>query len=1066
MSNNFIPTIERAIAKLRQLVKLEVQRNWRDVPAREIKDLNLVNLEKYQLLEANEKGYLVFPQGKQVKWLVQKIIIPPSLSGYPLAGLSLRLVLTWWAADAKIFLNGELVQAGDLFDSSARILITDCAQSGQEYLVAIRLVSPGHDLGALMRSHVIYERVNQIDPGLVADELTVLSKYLVQFEPDKLNQVATELERFNWDNLQDADKFDSHLADLRTRLLPLAQNIQQRCFNLLGHAHLDMAWLWTTDETYEVGERTFRSVLNLQQNFPYLTFAHTTPALYEWIEKHRPNLFAAIQKAVSQGKWEIIGGMWVEPEVNLVNGESLIRQLLYGQRYIKDKFGYITKVAWLPDSFGFTWQLPQIFEQSGIEYFVTGKLHWNDTNRFPLGCFWWESPDGTQLLTVMSPPNVTGVMDTNPLTMAEYGIDWETNTGLQEIFWLPGVGDHGGGPTKDMLEVAAKWQNSPFFPEIKFTTATEYLSKIAPHSQLAKFPVWKDELYLELHRGCYTVHAEQKKFNRYCEGLLYQAELWSTIASLLDRDWFAGQPVLPIVYNTMNDTLHDWQDYLEQAWKKVLFNQFHDILPGTSIREVFESANQDWQTAIAIGENILQTALAAIAHWINLPSPPNPQAKPIVVFNSLNWKRTQIVKLPFSAECRVFDEQGTELPTQLTADKQLIFLARDIPSVGYRLFWLDTQSKVTDTELEISVIKETEYRLENQYLKVMVNSHTGDLDSIYDKIDRREILNGAGNQLQAFVDQGQYWDAWNIAPEYEQHPLPPTQLKSIQWLERGELQQCLRVVRTLGKSTFTQDYILELHSPSLKIANTVDWQETHVLVKAAFPFNLTSDFTTCEIPYGAIAHPTQPQTELERAKWEVSLLKWVDISDRSGEYGVSLLNDSKYGCDYSCHQLRLTLLRSPVWPDPQADRGIHKFTYAIYPHQHNWQTARTVHQSYELNIPLSVVTLDDAQPDNYEPPKLASTTEFLNLTADNLILSALKPAQDNDVILRCYECHGTEANLSAQGFLNWKLTAITNCLETETSSLIESQTEIHRGIKPWKIATFKLQPQIKYSHVC
>ncbi|MEO0012420.1 MAG: hypothetical protein RLZZ535_809, partial [Cyanobacteriota bacterium] len=802
MLENPAATIQKAIAELRQLVQLKVQHSWRDlgnVDKNFNSNFNLadVNLIKYSIAPLNDKGYLVFPSGKEVQWLAQQIIIPQTLQGYPIEGMSLRLVLTWWAADAQIFINGELVQQGDLFDSSARVLITDYAQPGQEYVLTIRLVSPSHDIGALMRSHLIYEQVNipqNIDPGFVADEITVLSKYLSQFNPADLDILATALDGFNWDNLEQADKFTEDLAQLRSRLLPLAQDIKQRRFNLLGHAHLDMAWLWTTDETYEVAERTFKSVLELQQDFPSLTFGHTSPALYEWIEHNRPELFESIQNAVKSNRWEILGGMWVEPETNLVCGESLIRQLIYGQQYYKEKFGKIAKVAWLPDSFGFTWQLPQIMQQCGIEYFVTGKLHWNDTTKFPHGFFWWESPDGTQLLTLMSPPNVTGVMDTNPITMTNYGVDWEVQTGLQEIFWLPGVGDHGGGPTRDMLEVAAKWQNSPFFPQIEFATATDYLRRISGVSEIKgngaqsrlsrlvwgqdakedkkqgnaegvegieedkgitqhQFPIWQDELYLELHRGCYTVHADQKRYNRRCERLLYEAELWSTFATLLCGDRFDIQPLFSNVKNIIEKEgfcQADPQQLIEIAWKKVLFNQFHDILPGTSIAEVFTEANQDWKTAIAIGESLLQHALSTIASSIKLPQPPEAEAVPIVVFNSLNWKRSQVVTLedPRFNHDNLFwlwDHQGKKIYAHSDRVGKLSFLAQDIPGVGYSLYWL-CQSSGTRSRDEFKA----DYLLENNYLKVIVNPQTGDLDSIFDKRNKREILRSPGNKLQAF----------------------------------------------------------------------------------------------------------------------------------------------------------------------------------------------------------------------------------------------------------------------------------------------------------------------------
>ena len=1069
-----ITQIENAIEKLRQLVTVDVKYNWYDFAKinkngrqgdkgdretrenlKQLQDLNGINYKEYQPALVNEKGYIVFPSGREVKWLIQKITIPENLQGYCVSGLSLRLVLTWWAEDAKIYINGELVQQGDLFDSSARILITDSAITGNEYIVAIRLVSPGHDIGALMKSYLIYEKINKINPGLVADELTVLLKYTSQFEPSNLEIIAKEINQLNWHNITNGDKFESDLATLRSKLLPLAQNIKQRCFNLLGHAHLDMAWLWTTAETYEVAECTFESVISLQQNFPHLTFGHTSPALYQWIEQHRPELFKSIQNAVRLGKWEILGGMWIEPEVNLINGESLIRQLLYGQEYFKAKFGEITTVAWLPDSFGFTWQLPQILKQCGIEYFVTGKLHWNDTTKFPYGCFWWESPDGTQLLTVMSPPNVTGVMDTNPITMTDYGVDWETQTGLQEIFWLPGVGDHGGGPTRDMLEVADKWRNSPFFPDVKFTTATEYLNKISRSGNNIPFPVWKDELYLELHRGCYTTHGDQKRFNRYCEGLLYEAELFATLANLICEDGFVGQPLSPTMNNTIDKK--NCQQQIEVAWKKVLFNQFHDILPGTSIKEVFTEANEEWEAAINIGENILEGALNEIASQIKIPSPPHPQAKPLIVFNSLNWMRSQVISISVSDSQNydfvIYNLDGKEVRSQLIEDNKLIFWAEDIPSVGYRLFWL-YQKEITKKKEQALVITEAKkYRLENERLKVIINSHTGDIDSIYDKENHQEILRQPGNKLQAFEDKGQYWDAWNIDPEYEKYPLPDAELKSITWINNGEVEQRIRVIKKLNKSEFIQDYILEKYSPVLKISNTVDWQETHVVVKTVFPLNLASDRVTYEIPCGAIERSTKPQTPAERAKWEVSALKWIDLTDNQQNYGVSILNDCKYGYDSKSNELRVTLLRSSVWPNPDADRGKHHFNYAIYPHLQDWRSAKTVHKSYEFNLTLKTVFLDEFTVKNDNLPPISS---LINLSAENLILMALKPGDNQNLILRAYECHGATACLEVKSDFNLTINGITNCLEQETATnKINLNRQPSYLINPWKIITVK-----------
>ncbi|MBP0018111.1 MAG: alpha-mannosidase [Cyanobacteria bacterium SBLK] len=1047
------------IERLRQCVKIDVRSHWlvfAEDFAIEIDDSGT----RYccdrdpalgRKMTPNEKGYLVWEAGRKVRWLLQEIAVPRDLNGYQLHDLALRLCLTWWSEDTQIFVYRQFVQAGDLFDSSARILLSDSVVPGQIFKIAIRLVSPGHDIGALMRSYCLYESDYQaIDPGFVADELAVLHKYLTHFEPDKLEIFDRELANIDWAVIGDRDRFHHSLCALRNNLQPLAKKLKDRCIKMMGHAHLDMAWLWEQQETYQVANRTFTSVLNLQKDFPELTFCHTSPVLYEWIEKHHPEVFAEILEAVRAESWEPLGGMWVEPEVNLPSGESLVRQLLYGQRYTCKKFGQIAKVAWLTDSFGFCWQLPQILKQAGIEYFVTQKLRWNDSTEFPYSVFWWQAPDGTKLLTLMSPPNITGVMDTNPITIANFSVDWEKQTGIQNIFWLPGVGDHGGGPTRDMLEIEKRWEGSLFFPKIEFTTAKQYLDSL--RDSRIDFPTWNDELYLELHRGCYTTHADQKQFNRRCEGLLYEAELFATLAKIIDN----------FDYPKME---------IEDAWKKVLFNQFHDILPGSSIPEVFVTANQEWQEAIATGEKILSHALDAIAACIALPNPPFPDAQPILVFNSLNWTRSQVVSLSVSsANWEIYDLEGKPLKSQFVTrtdiignvstegTKTLLFFADNIPSIGYRLFWL----KETESSKELIPPNppfqgrdrrgegdRQEYVLENRILRVEVNPETGELDRIFDKLNQREVLRGKGNQLQAFKEERQYWDAWNIDPNYQKNPLPSAKLEAIEWLDIGEVRWRLRVVRKIQNSTFSQDYILDLDSLDLRIETHADWQETHVLIKAAFPLNVEADCTTYEIPCGAISRTTQPKTPTEKAKWEVPALKWANLGNDA--YGVSLLNDCKYGYDSGPNCLRLTLLKSPVWPDPQADRGEHYFTYCLYPHGHSWQVAETVRKGYELNQPLIVREYPHYQGQN--KAILSPENSLLNWSAKNLILMALKPSEDdlNTYILRCYECHGEEAELDITGELNLAIASATNLLE-----MPEGDREL-TSFSPWQIKTLQLR---------
>ncbi|HLP88373.1 MAG TPA: alpha-mannosidase [Nostocaceae cyanobacterium] len=1017
ISSSNTNSIITAIDRLRSCCQVNTKSNWMSLLGdREMTEVLTSNLLNWQPVQLNDKANIPWSAGQEVLWLKQKFIIPENLHGYLLTELSLRLSLLWWADAVDVYVNGKLVLSGDLFDCSPRVLLTGDAKPGEEFSIVLRLVSPGHCEGALVRSLLIFESpdYNKLDPGFVADELAIVQEYLEQYQPEDLPKLTTAVEKAF--NHPDWEQLLSSLHETLS-LTPIPQKFK---INLLGHAHLDLAWLWPVAETWTAAQNTFESVLKLQVDFPELVFCHSTPALYAWIEEHRPDLFAEIQNRVKSGKWEIFGGFWVEPDLNLPAGESLVRQLLYGQKYFQAKFGKISPIVWVPDTFGFCATLPQFLVNAGIEYFVTQKLRWNDTTKFNYGWFWWRSLDGSQILSYMSAPIGEGI---DPVRMFKYACEWEQQTDLQTSLWLPGVGDHGGGPTRDMLETARKWQHSPVFPQIEFTTAEKYLQDIKTPNQ--NLPVWEDELYLEFHRGCYTTHADQKQYNRFSERLLYQAELFATLASVFCKVTYPKTEI-------------------ETAWKQVLFNQFHDILPGSSITQVYEDALPEWKKVQEVSNKILQNSLEAIASHIKLPQPPQPQSIPVIIFNSLNWERCEVVTLTppnNSPNWELYNIDGEKIPTQPTPQNTLKFLASPIPSIGYQIFWLSPTSQTPP-----ALPTPENWIIENEHLRVEVNPQTGDLTSIFDKTQQQEILAGPGNQLQAFTDKGQYWDAWNIDPNYQQHPLPPAELKSIQWLNYGIVEKSVRVVRQIGTSEFCQDYILQTNCPILKIHNTINWQESQVLVKTAFPLQLSAEIASYEIPCGVIRRPTNPQTPAEQAKWEVPALNWADLTAATpqGFYGVSLLNNCKYGYDAKPNQIRLTLLRSPNWPDPNADRGIHEFTYAVYPHTDTWETAQTVKRGYELNTPLQVIISPPANSESI------TAKSFLNFSAENLICMALKPAEDNPekIILRFYECHGKNAELSLQSDFDLTLGNAVDLLERP-----HPQTPT---IPPWKIASFEV----------
>ena len=1045
------------IQELHGYSRQDVQPGWRGQYETEAGGLDraMTQGHRWEPKLLNERQHIAWPCDRTL-WLYQRFTVPEHLNGYALVGLTLRLDIAWWAEDAQLYVDGALVQSGDLFDFFTRLCLSESVIPGQSFEVVLRLESPKHDAGALVRSQLVYEALNHPvspEPGFVADELSVLQYYLKTLKPEELDTVDALITQ-EWQT--SCGDLHQRLASLRQSLYPYGDWIKQRQLHCVGHAHLDLAWLWPVADTWQAAERTFQSVLSLQQDFPELTYTHSSPALFAWLEHHRPELFGQIQQQVKAGKWSIDAGLWVEPELNIASGEAIARQILYGQRYCKEKFGHHSVIAWLPDTFGFCSQLPQLLKLGGVKVFATQKLRWNDTTQFPHELFCWQAPDGSEILGWTLPPIGT---DFDPVKIADYAAQWEEKTAISHICWLPGVGDHGGGPTRDMLLKARRWQESPFFPQVKFSTPQEFLSAVLesenPQTSVAarpfdhvlsdnqvvnSLPRWTDELYLELHRGCYTAHSDQKQQNRRGEDLLYQAEVWSTVAQLVIRQSYPYEA-------------------LETAWKTLLFNQFHDILPGSSIPEVFEDANRDWAMVQKLGQAALTAALDSLVGYVAANV-----AQPIVVFNSQSWARTEIVNVEIPAGQWQVVDVATQQPVETVLDKRvspfentqakqiLSFVAEDVPAVGYRVYGLkESPESVSD-----SSVKDDSFVLENEHLRATICADTGEITSCIHRATEQEIFSSAANQLQCFEDSGQYWDAWNIAPDYADNPCHPASLVSIEWLSRHAVCQRLRVTRRLNKSIVVQDYCLEAGSPVLKVETWVDWHETQVVLKVNFPITVEAAYATYEVPFGAIERPTQPMTDHEKAKWEVPALRWADLSDAT--YGLSILTDCKHGFDAQPGQLRLTLLKAPLWPDPRCDRGHHHFTYAIYPHPGNWQAAKTPHCAQALNIPLLAVSPQaPAQVSKSEalPQEMPASHSFLTLESENCILAALKPSEtsDQDFVARYYDAYGVVSDIPTP--------PITNALGlTVTSSLnLLEEPLVSCPARPYQIHTVGLTLQ-------
>jgi alpha-mannosidase len=991
--------LSSVISKLRSIAAVDILPSWKQKVGETWKP---VSIDEHHLFRWARGGEAVHLQNI---WQVPDSLGEEQLS---LAGTTQRLQLTWWASTAEVFINGIKVQEGDLFDAKCRLLLGGNIQPGRTFTLELKLNSPKHDDGALQTSKILVEYPQTAcDPARFADELAVVHIYLAEIAKTgfELEPIVTHVESLlstpiNTSSLE-------VLKTIREELLPLREFFKARKIHLLGNAHIDIAWLWPIAETKDVLKRTFASVLKLQKEYPGLIFNQSSALTYEWIEQESPDLFAKIQQAVKKGDWELTGGMWIEPDLNLPSGESLIRQILYGKKYFLEKFNQDIKIAWNPDSFGFSWQLPQILAKSGFKAFITQKLAWNDTRKFPHKVFQWQAPDGSQILTYF--PNEIG-QGFEPVAIAKDAVELEQKYEIKNALWLYGIGDHGGGPTADMMDLAEDWKRSELFFQLKPQTVEGFIDQLEEEIADKSMPIWDDELYLELHRGTFTTKADQKRKNRKIEVLIANTEKFCSIANLSQK---VNYPKLK----------------LEEAWKNLLLNQFHDILPGSSVPEVFEDANLAWTQAEKACQEIIQRI-------------ENKSSPSIDLWNFHSFPYQGIVELPdnelgeASGLCLQGDTSQKNLSTQRT-ETGIIFYANTIPSLGY------ARHKITDAQLapiEVLFLEVALDRLENKYLKLTLDPATGDIKQIFDKRTNKALLSSPSS-LQFFADGGQYWDAWNIDPQYEQKQLSGLELQSWFIQEKGPLRVSLKSVRKFRNSTFHQEILLDAYSPKVTVKNWIDWQEEHVLVKTCFPLSFSAPFVTYEIPMGTICRSTEG--EEAKVKFEVPAQTWADLS--ASGLGLSILNDCKYGYDAKPNQLRLTLLRSPTWPDPNSDRGAHEFIYQLVPHQGDWKKADIIQQAHFLNNPVQV----------YPSISDAVSQSFLSTASGKTILTALKKAEDGKGwIIRLYESLGKSVQETIH--FPYRLSTVHECdlMEHNQQSLPHHEKQFACHFKPYEIKTF------------
>lgn len=748
----------------------------------------------------------------------------------------------------------------------------------------------------------------------------------------------------------------------------------------VGHTHIDVAWLWRLKHTREKCARSFSTVLRLMDQYPEYTFLQTQPQLYEYIKEDYPEMFEKIKAKVKEGNWEADGGMWVEADCNLTSGESLTRQILVGGKFFREELGQEIKYLWLPDVFGYSWALPQILKKSGIPMFMTTKISWNQYNRMPHDTFKWRGMDGSEVLTHfitapepwsqpgswfytynghLTPKIVKGVYDA-----------YSDKNLTDELLISFGYGDGGGGVNRDMLEYRRRVDKMPGLPSLKTSKAADYFKDLREKVENTDEYVhtWDGELYLEYHRGTYTSQAYNKKMNRYLENYYRNVE-WLTAMDAINK----------------GDIKEAKQDELTEGWKIILTHQFHDIIPGSSINEVYKDSHVNYEKAEAIAKEIEQSVFTNIM---------GAEESTWTVINNTNWERSDYAHIVTEAKGQFVDETGNVLKAQEAHNGYVVYVD-NIPAMGWKVIKL-VDNTSNSVENNTNVFTFADGIIETPFYHVELNE-AGHMTSLVDKkADRQVLAKGAkANVIQMFEDKPLAHEAWDIDIYYQEKMREVTDLTRMEVTEKGPLHMVVRLEWNYMNTKIKQDMTFYVEDKRIDFKTWVDFRERKQLMKVAFPVDIRSTYATYDVQYGNVQRPTHWNTSWDWARFETVAHKWVDLSERN--YGVSLMNDCKYGHDIKNNVIRLTLLKSATHPDTEQDQGEHEFTYSLLPHEGSWVDADTEIRAYYLNNPLKVEA-GKAKEDAYS---------FLNIDNKYIEVDAVKRSEDGKtLVIRCHEYTG------------------------------------------------------------
>lgn len=962
-------------------------------------------------------------------WFRAKVTIPEEMDGKCVYLKAATQVDHW--DDAKnpqflMFVNGEVTQGLDI--NHQMVQLTPCAKSGDTYVIDLQGYTGTlfAELTFLLELQQCEESINRLFYDLVMplralsriEEDNKVRKDIVTVLNDTINLIdlRTPYSESFYHTVEEA------IAYIEKHLYEEMAGYEDVIATCIGHTHIDVAWWWTIAQTREKVARSFSTVLKFMEEFPGYKFMSSQPVLYQFLKDRYPEVYEKIKERVKEGRWEPEGGMWVEADCNLTSGESLVRQFYYGKKFFKDEFGMDSQILWLPDVFGYSGALPQIMKRSGIRYFMTTKLAWNQINKVPYDTMMWRGIDGSEILTHLITTLGVGQSEENFFTTYNGMLHpnaimggWNRYQNKEinnDILISYGFGDGGGGPTRDMLETSTRMEKGvKGIPKVRQEFAGKYFEELEERvSGNKRLPVWEGELYFEYHRGTYTSMGRNKRSNRRCEQLLMDTELMQVLTNTQEKE------------------------EMERIWKTVLTNQFHDILPGTSIREVYETTKEEYDAIESLLTEKIQEKLQLLTEE---------KENCISIFNTLGFDRNDTVLLQDMEEGRVLvDENGTKYPVQKTKDGSICYV-EGLPSKGGKTFYIENGA--VDNKEEISCL---EQGVDTPFYHIEWDEN-GLFTSIYDKVCDREVLqeNMQGNLLRMYEDKPMNYDCWDIDMYYTEKFWDAKEVERMEWVEKGPVRAALEIDRTISNSVIKQTIYFYANSRRIDFVTKVDWKEHQTLLKVHFPVNVHTDEATFDIQFGNLKRKTHTNTSWDEARFETCGQKWMDLSE--GNYGVSLLNDCKYGHSVKDGNMALTLIKSGIEPNKTADQEEHIFTYALYPHEGAWKAEGTVQESYKLNQKAYAVT-----------GKLqTSGTSFVTVDKSNVIIETVKPAEAEDgIIVRLYECENslTKATLI---FGNVEIEEVVECnlMEEEEQTISQTENQVTVTVKPYEIKTYKVR---------